>query len=75
MTPEIARKLLPIVNSPGFDEIISDYVEGELAAIHKTMEQTPDPEVWRTMKGQALALRRFKSLRTDAVAVMKNETQ
>lgn len=65
MTPEIAKKLLPLVNVKRTVDLMEVYAEARIAEAHKIMEQSDDLRVIQMAQGAIKELRRFKTLRDE----------
>lgn len=65
MTPEIAKKLLPLVNVKRTVDLMELYVDMRIAEAHKLMEQSDDLRVIQMAQGAIKELRRFKTLRDE----------
>ena len=65
MTPEIAKKLLPLVNVKRTVDLMELYADMRIAEAHKLMEQSDDLRVIQMAQGAIKELRRFKTLRNE----------
>ena len=65
MTPEIAKKLLPLVNTKRTVDLMEVYADARIAEAHKIMEQSDDLRVIQMAQGAIKELRRFKTLRDE----------
>ena len=65
MTPEIAKKLLPLVNVKRTVDLKEVYADARIAEAHKIMEQSDDLRVIQMAQGAIKELRRFKTLRDE----------
>ena len=65
MTPEIAKKLLPLVNVKRNVDLMEVYADARIAEAHKIMEQSDDLRVIQMAQGAIKELRRFKTLRDE----------
>ncbi len=65
MTPEIAKKLLPLVNVKRTVDLMEVYADARIAEAHKLMEQSDDLRVIQMAQGAIKELRRFKTLRDE----------
>ncbi len=65
MTPEIAKKLLPLVNVKRTVDLMELYADTRIAEAHKLMEQSDDLRVIQMAQGAIKELRRFKTLRDE----------
>ena len=65
MTPEIAKKLLPLVNVKRTVDLMDVYADARIAEAHKIMEQSDDLRVIQMAQGAIKELRRFKTLRDE----------
>ena len=68
MTPEIAKKLLPLVNVKRTVDLMELYADMRIAEAHKLMEQSDDLRVIQMAQGAIKELRRFKTLRDEGQA-------
>ena len=68
MTPEIAKKLLPLVNVKRTVDLMEMYADMRIAEAHKLMEQSDDLRVIQMAQGAIKELRRFKTLRDEVQA-------
>lgn len=67
MTPEIAKKLLPLVNTKRTVDLMEVYADARIAEAHKIMEQSDDLRVIQMAQGAIKELRRFKTLRDEVI--------
>ena len=67
MTPEIAKKLLPLVNVKRTVDLMELYADMRIAEAHKLMEQSDDLRVIQMAQGAIKELRRFKTLRDEVI--------
>ena len=65
MTPEIAKKLLPLVNVKRTVDLMELYADMRIAEAHKLLEQSDDLRVIQMAQGAIKELRRFKTLRDE----------
>tara|TARA_X000000950_G_C13352746_1_gene433098 strand:+ start:46 stop:267 length:222 start_codon:yes stop_codon:yes gene_type:complete len=65
VTPEIAKKLLPLVNVKRTVDLMEVYADARIAEAHKVMEQSDDLRVIQMAQGAIKELRRFKTLRDE----------
>jgi len=65
VTPEIAKKLLPLVNVKRTVDLMELYADMRIAEAHKLMEQSDDLRVIQMAQGAIKELRRFKTLRDE----------
>jgi len=65
VTPEIAKKLLPLVNVKRTVDLMEVYADARIAEAHKIMEQSDDLRVIQMAQGAIKELRRFKTLRDE----------
>ena len=72
MTPEIAKKLLPLVNTKRYVDLLELYVEARISESHKLMEQSDDLRVIQMAQGAIKELRRFKTLRDEVTKKAEN---
>ncbi len=72
MTPEIAKKLLPLVNTKRNVDLLELYVEARISESHKLMEQSDDLRVIQMAQGAIKELRRFKTLRDEVTKKAEN---
>lgn len=72
MTPEIAKKLLPLVNTKRNVDLLELYVESRISEAHKLMEQSEDLRVIQMAQGAIKELRRFKTLRDEVTQKAEN---
>jgi hypothetical protein len=68
VTPEIAKKLLPLVNVKRTGDLMELYADMRIAEAHKLMEQSDDLRVIQMAQGAIKELRRFKTLRDEVQA-------
>jgi hypothetical protein len=68
VTPEIAKKLLPLVNVKRTVDLMELYADMRIAEAHKLMEQSDDLRVIQMAQGAIKELRRFKTLRDEVQA-------
>jgi len=67
VTPEIAKKLLPLVNTKRTVDLMEVYADARIAEAHKIMEQSDDLRVIQMAQGAIKELRRFKTLRDEVI--------
>ena len=72
MTPEIAKKLLPLENTKRNVDLLELYVEARISESHKLMEQSDDLRVIQMAQGAIKELRRFKTLRDEVTKKAEN---
>jgi|TARA_Y100001937_G_C7035858_1_gene292310 hypothetical protein len=72
VTPEIAKKLLPLVNTKRNVDLLELYVEARISESHKLMEQSDDLRVIQMAQGAIKELRRFKTLRDEVTKKAEN---
>ena len=72
MTPEIAKKLLPLVNTKRNVDLLELYVEARISESHKLMAQSDDLRVIQMAQGAIKELRRFKTLRDEVTKKAEN---
>ena len=72
MTPEIAKKLLPLVNTKRNVDLLELYVEARISESHKLMEQSDDLRVIQMAQGAIKELRRFNTLRDEVTKKAEN---
>lgn len=65
MTPEIAKKLLPLINTKRNVDLMELYAEARIAEAQKILEQSDDIRVIQMAQGAIKEMRRFKTLRDE----------
>jgi hypothetical protein len=68
VTPEVAKKLLPLVNTKKNTDALELYMEERIKDAFKVLEQSTDVVVIHMAQGAIRELRRLKSLRSEVVA-------
>ena len=73
MTPEIAKKLLPLVNVKRNLDALEMYMESRITATHRSMEQGDDMKAVYQAQGAIQELRRFRTLRDEVIVKAENK--
>ncbi len=68
MTPEIAKKLLPLVNVKRNLDALEMYMESRITDMHRNMEQGEDMKAMYQAQGAIKELRRLRTLRDEVIA-------
>jgi len=68
MTPEIAKKLLPLVNVKQNLDALEMYMESRITAMHRNMEQGDDMKAMYQAQGAIQELRRLRTLRDEVIS-------
>jgi len=68
MTPEIAKKLLPLVNSKNNLDALEIYMESRITDMHRNMEQGDDMKAMYQAQGAIQELRRLRTLRDEVIS-------
>jgi hypothetical protein len=68
MTPEIAKKLLPLVNVKRNLDALEMYMESRITDMHRNMEQGEDMKAIYQAQGAIKELRRLRTLRDEVIA-------
>ena len=72
MTPEVAKKLLPLVNAKKTTDALEIYMEERIKDAQKTLEQSTDMVVIHMAQGAIRELRRLSSLRSEVISRAEN---
>lgn len=68
MTPEIAKKLLPLVNVKRNLDALEMYMESRITDMHRNMEQGEDMKAIYQAQGAIKELRRLRTLRDEVIS-------
>ena len=68
MTPEIAKKLLPLVNVKRNLDALEMYMESRITDMHRNMEQGEDMKAIYQAQGALKELRRLRTLRDEVIS-------
>ena len=68
MTPEIAKKLLPLVNSKNNLDALEIYMESRIIDMHRNMLQGYDMKAMYQAQGAIQELRRLRTLRDEVIS-------
>jgi hypothetical protein len=68
MTPEIAKKLLPLINVKRNLDALEMYMESRITDMHRNMEQGEDMKAIYQAQGAIKELRRLRTLRDEVIA-------
>ena len=68
MTPEIAKKLLPLVNFKRNLDALEMYMESRITDMHRNMEQGDDMKAMYQAQGAIQELRRLRTLRDEVIS-------
>ena len=68
MTPEIAKKLLPLVNVKRNLDALEMYMESRITGKHRNMEQGDDMKAMYQAQGAIQELRRLRTLRDEVIS-------
>ncbi len=68
MTPEIAKKLLPLVNVKRNLDALELYMESRITDMHRNMEQGEDMKAMYQAQGAIKELRRLRTLRDEVIS-------
>jgi hypothetical protein len=71
----VARKINPVLNDKSCLEPILDYVNYRIEVIRKNLETVSDPMLMYKYQGQILELRRFLTLKDEALEELKRGKQ
>ena len=74
MTPEVAKKLLPLVNTKNTTDALELYMEERVKDAQKTLEQSTDIVTSHMAQGAIRELRRLTSLRSEVISKAENGT-
>jgi hypothetical protein len=67
MDKEIARKILPLVNDVDKYPLLQDYIENRIDTMRNFLENTKDHQKVLEVQGAIAELRRFQTLRDQAL--------
>ncbi len=68
MTPEVAKKLLPLVNVKRNLDALEMYMESRITDMHRNMEQGDDMKAVYQAQGAIQELRRLRTLRDEVIS-------
>ena len=68
MTPDIAKKLLPLVNVKRNLDALEMYMESRITDMHRNMEQGEDMKAMYQAQGAIKELRRLRTLRDEVIS-------
>ena len=68
MTPEVAKKLLPLVNVKRNLDALEMYMESRITDMHRNMEQGDDMKAMFQAQGAIQELRRLRTLRDEVIS-------
>lgn len=68
MTPDIAKKLLPLVNVKRNLDALEIYMESRITDMHRNMEQGDDMKAMYQAQGAIKELRRLRTLRDEVIS-------
>ena len=68
MTPEVAKKLLPLVNVKHNLDALEMYMESRITDMHRNMEQGDDIKAMYQAQGAIQELRRLRTLRDEVIS-------
>jgi hypothetical protein len=66
MTPEVARKVLPLVNVKQNNERLEHYVDWRISYLHTQLEQCQTVDEMKMIQGQIKEVRRLLTLKDEA---------
>jgi len=72
MTPEVARKMLPLVNVKQNNERLAHYVDWRISYLHAQLEQCQTADDMKTLQGQLKEVRRLLTLQDEANQAAKD---
>jgi|TARA_Y100000289_G_C3920451_1_gene150033 hypothetical protein len=72
VTPEVAKKLLPLVNAKKTTDALEIYMNERIKDAQKTLEQSTDMVVIHMAQGAIRELRRLSSLRSEVISRAEN---
>ena len=72
MTPEVAKKLLPLVNAKKTTDALEIYMNERIKDAQKTLEQSTDMVVIHMAQVAIRELRRLSSLRSEVISRAEN---
>jgi len=72
MTPEVARKVLPLVNVKQNNDRIEHYVNWRIDYLHQQLEQCATAEEMKLLQGQLKEVRRLLTLKDEANSAAKD---
>ena len=73
MDKKLAENILKVVDTPFTVSTIEEYAEYEIQRCHKSLEGTSDILSMARLQGQIAALRKFKKIRDQAIAIKEKE--
>ena len=72
MTPEAARKVLPLVNVKQNEERLEHYVDWRISYLHMQLEQGQTADEMKMIQGQIKEVRRLLTLKDEANQAAKD---
>lgn len=72
MTPEVARKVLPLVNVKQNQDRMEHYINWRIDYLHSQLEQCATAEEMKTLQGQLKEVRRLLTLKEEANQAAKD---
>jgi len=72
MLPEVARKVLPLVNVKQNNERLEHYVDWRVSYLHQQLEQCSTAEEMKLLQGQLKEVRRLLTLKDEANSAAKD---
>jgi hypothetical protein len=72
MTPEAARKVLPLVNVKQNQERLEQYVDWRISYLHIQLEQCQTADEMKMIQGQIKEVRRLLTLKDEANQAAKD---
>jgi hypothetical protein len=67
MEKTLAKSILPLVNDPEKYPLLQDYIENRIHAMRNFLENTKDHDKIMEVQGAIAELRRFQTLRDQAL--------
>ena len=65
MDTKIAKQILPLVNTPGFTELLELYLNGKINELHRVLEQSDDAATLHRAQGAVIALKKLMHMRDE----------
>lgn len=72
MTPEVARKILPIVNVKQNEDRLMHYITWRIEYLHQQLEICTSMDEMRSIQGQLKEVRRLATLKEEANQAAKD---
>ena len=65
MHPNLAKRLLPVVNQPDFNEIFTEYLDEKISDVIREFEQSENEGQMYKAQGKLQILRKIKQIKVE----------